>query len=269
MTCTHPGASLTEMGTALITGASAGLGTEFAELFANDGHSLILVARRRDLLQDLAARLKQSNSNLRIDVIAMDLGVPGAGAQLFQKISALGLNVDFLVNNAGFGTNGEFDQLPLGKELQMMDLNMRTLVELTHLFLPAMKARRSGYILNVSSTAAFQPGPYMTTYYATKAFVTFFSEGLHEELLGSGISCTALCPGATATEFAKVSKIESSRLFKLHAANSKSVARTGYRAMLKRKPVAVSGLVNKILVQTLRICPRFVARKLAGFLNRT
>lgn len=257
------------MGTALITGASAGLGLEFAKIFAKDGHDLILVARRKDVLEQLAKTLKEKRESLRVDILAIDLSQPGAGKDVFTKVQELGHDVDFLVNNAGFGTGGEFSSLPLERELQMMDLNMRTLVELSHLFLPAMKQKKYGKILNVGSTAGFQPGPYMTTYYATKAFVNSFSEGLHEELKGTGVSCTVLTPGATATEFAQTASVSSSRLFKSPTvASASQVAKYGYRAMMKEKAIAIPGCVNWLLVQTVRLTPRYLVRKLASSINR-
>lgn len=257
------------MKTALITGASAGLGTEFAKLFANDGYSLILVARRRDRLEALAEDLLAAHPNIAVTVIEEDLGRPGAGRTLFEKVKAQGLAVDALVNNAGFGSSGAFRDLPLDKELQMMDLNMRTLVELTHLFLPEMIARGHGRILNVGSTAGFQPGPYMTVYYATKAFVNSFSEGLNEELKGTGVSCTVLAPGATATEFAQSAHAEKNMLFSLlPVATAQNVARYGYRSLLAGRSLAVHGFSNRILLQLQRILPRCVIRNLAARVNR-
>ncbi|MBX9768756.1 MAG: SDR family oxidoreductase [Bdellovibrionales bacterium] len=255
------------MKTVLITGASAGLGVDFAELFAKDGYSLILVARRREQLQAVANRLLKAHPKIRIDVIDFDLSIGGAGLALFQKVKSMNIHVDYLINNAGFGSNGEFRNLPLQKELQMIDLNIRTLVELTHAFLPAMISRKSGGVLNVASTAAFQPGPYMATYCATKAFVVSFSEALHEELKNTGVVSCALAPGATATEFAKVAGNDNSRLFKSgNVANSMDVAKVGYDALFAGKALAVSGLLNKILAFSVRLTPRFVVRKIAAFL---
>ncbi len=257
------------MGVALITGASSGLGLEFAKIFASNGHSLILVARRRGLLEREASLLIAEHEQIKVSVLELDLGVPGAGLQLFDKVRSQNLNVDFLVNNAGFGSTGAFEAQSLEKELQMMDLNMRTLVELTHLFLPAMIKRRSGRIMNIGSTAGFQPGPFMSTYYASKAFVNSFSESLHEELGGTGVTCTVFAPGATGTEFAKASGNAETRLFKSgFVARPKVVAKSGYRAMMSGRAIAVPGFLNNLMVQMLRVSPRIVSRKLAGFLNR-
>jgi short-subunit dehydrogenase len=257
------------MSVALITGASSGLGLEFARLFASDGVSLILAARRKDVLEQVAAELRADHPSIRVHIFAVDLATPGAGQTLYDQVLAQNLTVDFLVNNAGFGNTGEFSKLPLAKELQMLDLNIRTLVELTHLFLPAMLARRSGRILNIGSTAGFQPGPFMAGYYASKAFVNSFSEALHEELKDTGVSCTVLAPGATATDFARASGSANTRLFKSgNVADSKTVARLGYRSMLAGRAVAVPGLINNSMVQMLRFSPRSLVRKITSLTNR-
>ena len=253
----------------MITGASMGIGRELAQLFASEGHSLVLVARRQILLENLASELKAKYSNIQVHIIAEDLGLPGAGKKLFDKISSLQLSVDFLVNNAGFGNQGEFRELPLSKELQMIDLNVRTLVELTHLYLPGMLDRKFGRILNIGSTAGFQPGPYMATYYATKAYVNSFSEALGEELKGTGVTCSVLAPGPVATEFAKVAGVSDSLLFQVTVANANTVARAGYNGMMNGHSMILPGLLPKMMVSLLRITPRFLARKIAGALNRT
>lgn len=258
------------MGTALITGASSGLGLDFSHLFGQAGHSVVLVARRRDLLQETANKLRASYPRIAVEVIDMDLATTGAGRSLYQRVSSLNLQIDFLVNNAGFGSNGDFKDLPLKHELQMVDLNIRTVLELTHLFMQDMLARKSGRILNVGSTAGFQPGPKMSTYYATKAFVNSFTEGLHEELKGSGVSCTLLAPGPTATEFSLSAGTGTSPLFKYGGlASSIDVARAGYLAMLAGRAIEIPGLKNKILVQLLRLTPRFLIRKLVALVNQS
>jgi hypothetical protein len=255
------------MGVALITGASSGLGLEFANLFAKDGHSLILVARRKDLLEKVALDAKALDTKIKVHIIDMDLGTPGAGSVLFQKVSALGIQVDYLVNNAGFGTNGIYAKLPLDRELQMVDLNVRTLIELTHLFLPNMLAKKSGRILNVGSTAGFQCGPYMATYFATKAFVNSWSEALNEELLGTGVACTVLAPGATRTEFAKAAEIEKSKLFTwVKQASARDTAIYGYKSMWRGRGLAVHGVSNNFMLQLLRLTPRWLTRKITALL---
>ncbi len=257
------------MGLALITGASAGLGREFAKVFSDNGHNLILVGRRREKLDEIARAIRGFHAKVQVYVIEQDLGKPGAGSELFTKVGALRLPpVDFLINNAGFGTNGPFSASSLERELELIDLNIRALLELTHLFLPAMLGGKSGRILNVGSTAGFQPGPNMANYYASKAFVNSFSEGLQEELRGTGVTCTVLAPGATRTEFADVAKANATMLFKSMVASPQSVALAGYRGMMRGKTLVIPGFLNQLMVQLLRITPRFLARKLAGRMNR-
>jgi len=258
------------MGVALITGASAGLGAEFAKLFTDDGHTVILVARRLDRLRDISSALRMINAKTRVEVIEQDLSVPGAGKALAAKVGALGLPpVDFLVNNAGFGNSGKFSENDLSEELELVDLNIRCLVELTRLALPSMISRKFGRILMVGSTAGFQPGPFMANYYASKAYVNSFSEALSEELLGTGVTCTLLAPGPTSTEFAAAAGLEKSRLFTAGAATSVSVARAGYAGMMRGRVVVIPGLLNWLMVQSVRLSPRFLVRKIAGFLNRS
>jgi short-subunit dehydrogenase len=252
--------------TALITGASAGLGAHFARLFAQDRHDLVLVARRQDKLDQLAAELSAAHG-VRTTVIAADLTDPKAPQHLQEGLTRAGIEVEFLVNNAGFGASGAFADLDLTRQLNMIELNVTALTHLTGLFLPAMIARRSGRVLNVSSSAGFLPGPYMATYYASKAYVLSFTEALAQELHGTGVTATALCPGPTATEFAAVADLGSSALFKGVMAAA-PVARYGYRAMLAGKTIAIPGVTMKLAVQSLRVSPRWMARVLAGRLNR-
>jgi short-subunit dehydrogenase len=254
-------------GTALITGASAGLGREFARLFASDGHDVILVARRRDRLEELAAEVSASQG-VTATVIDVDLADPGAPARLVDEVRRRGLRVDFLVNNAGFGGTGPFAEAALEREKGMVQVNVTALVELTRLLLPEMKARRSGRILNIGSTAGFQPGPFMATYYASKAFVNSFTEALAYELEGTGVSATLSCPGATATEFAGHAGNDKTLLFKLGAADSTTVAREAYQAMLAGRRLVIHGATNKLGVQALRLGPRALVLALAARLNR-
>jgi short-subunit dehydrogenase len=255
------------MALALVTGASSGLGAEFAALFAADGHDIIVVARRRERLEEIARVLKGRYPKVTVHVIEQDLSKAGAGAELFARVSTLG-DIDFLVNSAGFATSGAFVENPIAKELELVDLNIRALLEITHLFLPAMVKRGSGRILNVGSTAGFQPGPFMSNYYASKAFVNHFSEGLQEELRGTGVTCTVLAPGATRTEFAAAAGVADSRLFKAGAASAVDVARAGYQGMLRGRTVVIAGWMNWIMVQAVRVSPRALSRKVTGFLNR-
>lgn len=256
------------MTTALITGASAGLGTEFAKLFARDGHDVILVARSTGKLESLAEKLRQLHK-VKAHVIAADLSLPEAPQQIFNQVTEKGLSVDFLVNNAGYGSTGAFLDLPLGPEAEMVELNCNALLKLTHLFAGPMRARKSGRILNIASTAAFQAGPYMATYFATKAFVVSFSEALAFELQGTGVTVTCYCPGATHTEFASRAGNASSRLFQRPGvAKAEDVALDAYESMQQGEVVSVHGLLNWVLAQSTRFSPRAVTRSIAASLNQ-
>ena len=252
--------------TALVTGASAGLGREYARLFAKDGHDLVLVARRRERLNELACELAAAHGTT-CTVIVADLAAASAGQHIAEQVQAAGRSIDFLVNNAGFGRRGPFAQSDVRLQLEMIDVNMRALVELTRLFLPGMVERRQGRILNIASMAGFVPGPFMATYYASKAFVLSFTEALARELHGTGVTATASCPGPTATEFGDVAGNSQSNLFKRHVADVAAVARHGYHAMLAGTVVAIPGLQNKLSVQSVRFAPRAVVRAIAGKLN--
>jgi hypothetical protein len=253
--------------TALITGASAGLGEHFAHRFAKDGHDVILVARNEARLNALAERLRLSK--IRTHVMPFDLADPRTPARLFEAVSAKGLEVEFLVNNAGFGSNGAFGDLDLHRELEMIQVNCTALLELTHRFLAPMRKRRSGRVLNIASTAGFQPGPFMATYYATKAFVLSFSEALAFELQGSGVTVTVSCPGATQTEFAKVAGNDQSLLFKNPGvAKAEDVVEHAYEAMMQGETTAVHGWMNYAAYQALRVSPRSMVRSIVASLNK-
>jgi short-subunit dehydrogenase len=253
--------------TALITGASAGLGREFARLAARDGHDVVLVARRRDRLDELAGELGAAHG-VAVSSVVVDLEDKTAARQIAEQVQAAGLEIDLLINNAGFGSHGTFAGSELGRELGIIDVNVRALVELTHLFLPGMLGRRRGRILNVASVAGFVPGPFMATYYASKAFVLSFTEALSYELRGTGVTATAACPGPTATEFGTVAKSERTNLFRGVPADAAVVARHGYRAMLAGKVVAIPGIKNKLIAQSIRVGPRVVVRGISAHLNR-
>jgi short-subunit dehydrogenase len=233
------------MAVALITGSSGGLGLEYARLFAQDKHDVVLVARRRERLQEIAAELGQGHG-INAHVIAADLTVPDAWRAIVDEVQRLGLEIEFLVNNAGFGTTGPFIKLDGAKELGEVHCNVTNLVALTHAFLPGMVKRGRGRVLNMGSTAGFQPGPFMATYYATKGFVNSFSEALWFELKGTGVTVTVSCPGATATEFAQSSGNASSRLFRMGAMTAPGVAAAAYHAMHAGKRRIVHGLKNKM-----------------------
>lgn len=243
----------------LITGASAGLGAEFARQCSARGEALALVARRRDRLERLATELGGN-----VHVFAADLARPGAGASLIAEMEAEGLGVGTLINNAGFGVAGRFAGAPLERLTEMVDLNVRTLVELCHLVLPAMRARNNGAICNVASTAAFQPGPNMAVYYASKAFVLSFTEALHHELKGSGIRVSALCPGPTATEFGEVAGARTSDALSLIRGESSAVVRAGLKGLDRNKAIVIPGLPNKTTAQISRFLPRAAMRRIVG-----
>jgi short-subunit dehydrogenase len=198
--------------------------------------------------------------------VGCDLSSKGELEKLLSEVR--GLQLDYLVNNAGFGTAGSFAELPAEREIQMIELNVTAVVRLTREVLTGMVARRRGAILNIGSTAGFQPGPFMATYYATKAFVNSFSEALSYELRGSGVSVTVSCPGPTSTEFGAVSGVDRTRLFQLGTANAASVALEAYRAMRRGRPLVVHGFLNFLLMQSQRIAPRSWVRAITGLLNR-
>ncbi len=247
--------------TALITGASSGIGCELAKLFAADKSNLVLVARTQEKLDQLAAELRR-DQGVAVHVLAKDLADPQSPQAIFDALAAQGVTVDVLVNNAGFGAAGPVASLPLEKQLHMIQVNVTALTHLTRLFLPGMAERRSGGILNVSSTAGFQPGPYMAVYYATKAYVLSFTEALAEELIQSGVRATCLAPGATATKFAAVADMENSLLFRLGTADARSVAQAGYRGFRRGRMLVIPGPRNKLAVLAVRFAPRVVVRKL-------
>jgi short-subunit dehydrogenase len=253
--------------TALITGASSGLGLQYAKLFAADKKDVVLVARRKERLEALANELSSAHG-VKAHVIAEDLTDPAAPRRIAEEVKRRGLEIDYLVNNAGFGTTGAFAESEPSKELEMVQVNVVALVALTRAFVPQMVRRGHGRVLNIGSTAGFQPGPFMAVYYASKAFVNSFTEALWYELKGTGVTATVSCPGATATEFSAVAGSDESRLFKLGAMSSEEVAREGYQAMLKGKPLAVHGFRNKVLAGSVRFSPRAIVRGIAASMNK-
>jgi short-subunit dehydrogenase len=239
----------------VITGASAGLGAEFARQCARRGETLILVARRRERLEALAAEVGNAHA------VAADLEAPGAAARLLDEVEARGLHVDTLINNAGFGLAGRFAQLPADRQTAMIDLNVRLLTELCRLALPAMVERGRGAILNVASTAAFQAGPNMAVYYATKAFVLSLTEALHHEMKGKGVRVSALCPGPTVTEFFEVAGAGNSRLARM-GADAASVVQAGLRGLDRNRAIVIPGVANRVGAQASRILPRAAMRRI-------
>lgn len=254
--------------TALITGASAGIGRELALLFARDGYDVALVARRESALDELAREVSALGGSARTH--AADLSVPGSAESLHERLAADGIVVDVLVNNAGFGMQGRFDLLPLDRQLAMIQLNVASLTALTRLLLPGMLARDRGGVLNVASTAAFQPGPLMAVYYATKAYVLSFTEAVAEEVAGSRVTVSCLAPGPTDTEFAGKANLTTSRLFRGGGAMSAAaVAQAGYEGWKDGKRLVVPGRRNRLGAFGVKFVPRGLATKVTKRLNST
>jgi short-subunit dehydrogenase len=243
---------------ALVTGASAGLGVEFARQLAKRGHRLVLAARRGDRIEALAKELGNARA------VSIDLSKTGAADKLMADVHAAGEQVDLLVNNAGFGLIGRFAELDAVRQRQMIDLNVGTLTDLCRIAAAEMVARKCGGILNVASTAAFQPGPKMAVYFATKAFVLSLSEALHEELKPHGVRVTCLCPGPTRTEFGEVAGFGGNGMFDRVAMNAREVVEAGLNGLDKNHAVVVPGWINKTVAASTRFAPRPVVRKIAG-----
>ena len=249
--------------TALVTGGSGGIGLELAKVLARNRFDLVLVARKRDTLEAAAGQL-EGKFDIRAHVFAADLRRREAPQEIFDFLQNENIPIEVLVNNAGFGLGGEFSETAVERELEMIQVNIVALTHLTKLFLAPMIKRKSGRVLNVASTAAFQPGPLMAVYYATKAYVLSFSEALAEELRNSEITVTALCPGPTDTDFADTAEMGSSRLFNTFGiADAADVAKYGFDAMMSGKRLAIPGIKNKILAQANRLAPRSLSAKIA------
>src|SRR5438132_4891704 len=255
--------------TALITGGSGGIGLALAQCLAQPGFDLAIVARTRDALEAAAGQI-EGQYDVKVHVFAADLRRREAPEAIFDFLHNEAIPVEILVNNAGFGLGGEFAETDVTRELEMIQVNIAALTHLTKLFLPAMIKRRSGRILNVASTAAFQPGPLMAVYYATKAYVLSFSEALAEELRHSGVTVTALCPGPTRTDFAAQAHTTNSRLFTAFGvSDADDVAEYGFAAMMHGRRVAIPGIKNKIVAQANRFAPRAVTTKVARLLQES
>jgi uncharacterized protein len=250
------------MATALITGASLGIGLEFAKTFAAAKNNLVLVARSEDKLKALATEL-QNKFGITVKIIAADLSNMKEVQKVYDTCKAENITIDYLVNNAGIGEFGLFAEGNWDKTEQMIDLNVKSLTKMCRLFIPDMIARKSGKILNVASTAAFQPGPTMAVYYATKSYVLFFSEALYNELQGKGVHITCLCPGATQSNFFEAAAMHESNLVKgKKLPTSKEVAEFGYRAMMKNKMTVIHGWMNTIMATSIRFTPRKLVLKI-------
>ena len=242
--------------TALITGASSGIGLELARIHASKGGDLVLVARNKTKLDELKAELEGLHK-INVYTIGKDLSLINATREVYDETNSQNIQIDYLINNAGFGYYGMFAESDWGRTSQMINLNITALTHLTKLYLTDMMKRKSGKIMNVASTASFQPGPLMTVYYATKAYVLSFSEAINNEVGDQGITVTALCPGPTESGFMAAAKLEESKLFQdKKFPSSRKVAEYGYDAMIKGKAVAIHGILNRILAFSVRLVPR-------------
>jgi len=251
------------MAIAVITGASTGIGREFAHICAGHGYDLVLVSRSAPALESVAAAVRE-NSGRNARVIALDLSAVDAPPRLSNALSDVAPDIEILINNAGFGLTGFFSELDTEKQMEMVQLNIGALTHLTRLFLPAMIARRKGYILNVASTAAFQPGPLMAVYFASKAYVVSFSEALHNEVRDKGVVVTTLCPGPTRTEFQDRAGMHASKLFSgPNVMDARPVAEIGFRAMKDGKSLVVAGRLNALTAFLTRFAPRQLAASIA------
>jgi short-subunit dehydrogenase len=253
-------------GTALVTGASSGIGLSLARLLAHDGYDVVLVARSGDTLARLAGEFRTTH-NVSVWTHTADLTHPDAASALLDRLEHEGMTIDVLVNNAGFGLRGAFAELPLDRQLQMIALNVTALTLLARRLLPGMCARGRGGILNVGSTAGFQPGPFMAVYYATKAYVDSFSEALAEELTGSPVRVTCLAPGPTATRFATTALATDAGLFEGETMDADEVARAGYEGWKRGEALVVPGRRNRLRAFAVRLLPRATVRKAARRLN--
>jgi short-subunit dehydrogenase len=255
------------LSTALITGATEGIGLELARVFAADGWDLAIVARNEEKLHQTASELRATGR--AVSTFACDLSIDGAAQTLFDDVQAAGIRVDALVNNAGIATHGRFVDIPVADELAMLHLNLIALTHLTKLYLQLMIARGSGNVLMLASTSAFQPGPYMAAYYATKSYVLSLAEALEVELRGTGVRITALCPGATHTGFTRRAKMPTeTRLFRYNGMAPSRVAVAGYQGMRKGRLIVVPGLINNLLAFVVRISPRKIVSRIVGWLNQ-
>ena len=251
--------------TALVTGASSGIGRSLTLLFARGGYDVVLVARRLASLQALAEEIHRLGRAAHVH--AADLSEPGSAADLHGRLEALHTRVDVLVNNAGVGLQGRFDRLPLERQVAMIQLNVTSLTALTRLMMPGMIERNAGGVLNVASTAAFQPGPLMAVYYATKAYVLSFTEAIAEEVNETDLKISCLCPGPTSTEFVEAADMQGSRLFKAGAMSADAVAQAGYDGWTAGKRLVIPGVSNRLGTVLVKLTPRRIVPRITKRLN--
>jgi hypothetical protein len=253
--------------TALITGATSGIGYELAYIHAKQGGNLVLVARSREKLEQIKLDL-ENKQLINVHIIEKDLSLKDSAKDVYDEVIKNNITVDYLINNAGFGVFGFFNENDLVRVEQMINLNITALTQFTRLFLPDMIKRGNGKIMNVASTAAFQPGPTMAVYYASKAYVLSLSEAISNEVKNTGVTVTTLCPGPTSSGFQEAASMQESRLVKGRTlATSKQVAEYGYNAMLKGKSVAIYGFLNYLLANSVRFFPRSAVLKIARFIQ--
>ncbi|MGY3312553.1 short-subunit dehydrogenase [Peribacillus simplex] len=243
--------------TVLITGASGGIGKELADRFAKDGYNVVLVARSEDKLTELAKKYQESY-RVQATVFAKDITLPGVAEEIAAELKKKGITIDYLVNNAGFGLYGEFLETKLEQEMNMIDVNIKALTIMTKLFLPDMVKRRQGGVMNVASVGAFYPGPLMAVYFATKAYVLSYTEALENELSGTGVTVTALCPGPTATGFVGRAELGSSKLYQSGVMEVGKVADEAYRDFLRGKTLIIPGAIHRFITSLPRLLPRKV-----------
>lgn len=240
----------------LITGASSGIGFELSKLFVKKGYNLVMVSKSKENLEKAKKMICRENPKVKVYTIAKDLAETGASEEIFEYTEKNSIQIDILVNNAGIQVYGNFHEVNLDSTLNVMNVNIFAMTKLTRLFVDGMLKRGDGKILNLASTGAFQPCPLNSVYCASKAFVLYLSEGMREELKGTGVTVTALCPGATRTNFAKRADIEDIKLFKGRLLEPSTVAKIGYKALMKNKSVVITGLYNNILAESVRFMPR-------------
>ncbi len=260
----HPTSPLPR--TALITGASSGIGRDLAHLFAADRYNVVLVARNGERLGELAGEL-ESRHQISAVAVPIDLADPAAPEELSRLLEEQEIDIDVLVNNAGFGAHGAFARSDATEQMQMLQVNVVAVTHLTRLFLGPMIRRKRGRILNVASTAAFQPGPLMAVYYASKAYVLSFTEAIAAELQRSGVTVTALCPGPTQTEFHTRANIANTKLFQANTMTSMDVAKAGYAGLMKGKRIVIPGFKNRVMAASVRLAPRSLVTSIAKKLN--
>lgn len=254
--------------TALVTGASSGIGLELAKQFAKNHNNLVLVARNREALHKIADDLANQYA-ISAWTLSKDLANPTSPREIFEELEKQSVKVDYLVNNAGFGLQGLFWELDTHSQQEMIQVNVSALTHLTRLVLPGMILRKTGGILNVASTAAFQPGPLMAVYYASKAYVLSFTEALSNELRGTGVIATVLCPGPTKTGFQRRARMGNARLFRRGVMDAEQVALAGYKGFMKGKRAVVPGLTNRLLESTVRIVPKGMLLRMVKRLNES